>query len=310
MITAIGSSVKLSYHKARSGAQITLVSAGNSTCICEPNRKTFFNYMNTTSFEFDGYNCVDEPRSDMLRRGDGTGRNISNAACDPMTYKGGLQCCKHTFFLTDLDQNAEIPDEEDVYFLKWRYYFQEYKPATEKTEASHKHLHHMVFLIDDAINDYEEAQSLNWRDADKPSIGKIEAHLTAMDLGLEDTENHPQDNGDIPFVPSNYTTITPLVLTPHCHAPSCIREELWNADTNEIICNTTAKYGTGTSIFNESNYVTIDPCLYGYQPGLQQPFHLSPSTNLRAVKYFNNTFRHLGQMAQWTGLMVYDTDPY
>ena len=27
-------------------------------------------------------------------------------------------------------------------------------------------------------------------------------------------------------------------------------------------------------------------------------------------RYFNNTHRHLGQMAQWTGLMVYDTDPY
>ena len=37
---------------------------------------------------------------------------------------------------------------------------------------------------------------------------------------------------------------------------------------------------------------------------------LTPDTNLTAVKYFNNTYRHLGQMAQWTGLMVYDTDPY
>ena len=33
-------------------------------------------------------------------------------------------------------------------------------------------------------------------------------------------------------------------------------------------------------------------------------------TNLYAVKYFNNTFRHFGQMAQWSGLLTYDTDPY
>ena len=39
-------------------------------------------------------------------------------------------------------------------------------------------------------------------------------------------------------------------------------------------------------------------------------FVLTPTTRLRAVKYFNNTFRHMGQMAQWTGLMKYDTDPY
>ena len=101
----------------------------------------------------------------------------------------------------------------------------------------------------------------------------------------------------------------------HCHAPSCIRQELWNADTNEIICNMTAKYGDEkygktTEIFNERDYITILPCLYGYQPGLQFPFSLSPDTNIRAIKYFNNTYRHLGQMAQWTGLMVYDVDPY
>ena len=147
----------------------------------------------------------------------------------------GLQCCKHTFFLPDLEQDSQLPEEEDVYFLKWRYYFQEYTPATNGNAASHQHLHHMVFLIDDAINDYEEAQNLNWQNDETPSIGKIEAHLTAMDLGLEDIANHLQDNGDIPFVPSNFTSITPLVLTPHCHAPSCLREELWNRDMNEII---------------------------------------------------------------------------
>ena len=104
-------------------------------------------------------------------------------------------------------------------------------------------------------------------------------------------------------------------MTPHCHAPSCIRQELWNADTNEIICNMTAMYGSDAygstnSVFNEKDYVTILPCIFGHQPGLQNPFHLSPDTNITAIKYFNNTYRHLGQMAQWTGLMVYDTDPY
>lgn len=111
------------------------------------------------------------------------------------------------------------------------------------------------------------------------------------------------------------TTITPLIMTPHCHAPSCIREEFWNADTGEIICNMTAlygnqKYGNLNSIFNEANYITIVPCVFGYQEGLQFPFTLTQETNITAIKYFNNTWRHLGQMAQWTGLMVYDSDPY
>jgi len=92
-------------------------------------------------------------------------------------------------------------------------------------------------------------------------------------------------------------------------------QELWNSDTNQIICNMTAaygdeKFGPTTAAFNEADYITILPCLYGQQPGLQFPFLLQPGTNLTAVKFYNATYRHLGQMAQWTGLMVYDTDPY
>ncbi len=59
--------------------------------------------MNASTFSFQ-YDCEDEPRSDMLRRGDGTGRAVPNAACAMKTYNGGLQCCKHKFFLTDAAQ--------------------------------------------------------------------------------------------------------------------------------------------------------------------------------------------------------------
>ena len=70
-------------------------------------------------------------------------------ACNVDTYHGGLMCCKHSWFLTDRDQDQLIPkDQVDTYYLKWRYYFQEYKPASNRSPASHKHLHHWVFLID------------------------------------------------------------------------------------------------------------------------------------------------------------------
>ena len=116
-------------------------------------------------------------------------------------------------------------------------------------------------------------------------------------MGLEDT-------------PATFDKVVPLVMTPHCHAPSCIREELWNADTNELICGVSAQYGKGINVFNESDYVAIPPCIWGNQTGLQTPPSLKPDTKIRAVKYFNNSWRHLGQMAQWTGMMVYDTDPF
>jgi len=260
--------------------------------------KHYMAYMNESFHEWEGYNCLDEPRSNMLRHGDGTGRPVPNAACYAETYHGGLQCCANGHFLTDIDQNSMIPDKVDTYFLKWRYYFQEYVPSAPPMPASHRHLHHWVFLIDAAVNDYEEDNAHYGSN----SIGKIEAHLTAANMGLEDK-------------PDTFKHITPLVMTPHCHAPSCIREELWNADTGEIICNVTVHYGSLehgplSQIFNEANYVAIPPCIFGHQQGLRTPPVLSPGTNLTAIKYFNNTFRHLGQMAQWTGLMVYDDDPY
>jgi len=298
VIAATGNTPTLAYHQKRTGATIVLLPTESNSCICAPTQSKYLTYMNESSEEWAGYNCFDEPRSDMLRHGDGTGRDVPNSACHMETYHGGLHCCKHTWFLTDLEQDAQIPDKTDTYFLKWRYYFQEYVPASDKTQASHKHLNHWVFLIDQAVNDYEE-DNANYG---KGSLGKITAHLKARDMGLEN-------------VPKKYSKITPLVMTPHCHAPSCIREELWNADTGDIICNATTaygeeKYGPTSQVFNEANYITIHPCIYGNQPGLQTPFSLSPDTNLIAIKYFNNTFRHLGQMAQWTGLMVYDTDPY
>jgi len=300
LITAVGNGVDFAYHKARTAGVITLLPAEGPMCICQPTQTGYLVYMGTNLQGYPQHICDDEPRSDMLRKGDGTGRALPNNACNVMTYNGGLHCCQNQYLGTDKAQEPMIVNQTDVYFLKWRYYFQEYvPPQPPSTPASHKHLHHWVFLIDSSVNDYEEdnVESLYGTD----SIGKITAHLTGRDLGLED-------------VPSSYSKIIPHVMTPHCHAPSCIREELWNADTNQILCNVSVMYGGGYGlsgqIFNEANYVAIPPCIFGDQAGLQTPWEISPTTNIYAVKYFNNTYRHLGQMAQWTGLMVYDTDPY
>ena len=71
-----------------------------------------------------------------------------------------------------------------------------------------------------------------------------------------------------------------------------------------------ASYGPLSAVFNEKDYVALPPCLFGDQPGLRAPITLAPHTRLTAVKYFNNSYRHLGQMAQWTGLATYAGDPY
>lgn len=97
------------------------------------------------------------------------------------------------------------------------------------------------------MNDYEE-DNANYGHS---SIGRISARLTAKDIGLED-------------IPKAFNKIIPHVMTPHCHAPSCIRQEFWNEDTGEIICNITAlygdeAYGSTDAHFNEKNYIAIPP---------------------------------------------------
>jgi hypothetical protein len=290
LITAVGNGPVLAYHKDRTGSSITLLPTASAACLCAPTEKTYLTYMNKTTAEFH-YDCLDAPRSDMRSHGDGTGRNVENRACEMQTYGGGLRCCAHTYFLTDLNQDSLIPPDTDVYFLKWRYYFQEYLPAgrgTSTTLASHKQLLHWVFLIDATVNDYEEDNAHYGQE----SIGRITANLTVAHMGCPDIQN-------------TCPKISPIVMTPHCHAPSCIREELWNRDTGELICNVSVMYGQGTGLFDEADYVAIPPCLWGdRKQGLLEPLTLDPATNITAIKYFNNTFRHFGQMAQWTGLYV------
>jgi hypothetical protein len=245
-----------------------------------PDGKKYLVYMNKTRQEYQ-VDCEPTPRGEMLAQ--------HNPACHAESYHGGVYCCRHLMFMTDIGQAHLVPDAEDVYYLKWRFYFQDYAPATATALASHAHLHHWVFLIDASVNDYEEVKCADGTLCE----GSITAHVTAAQMGLED-------------VPAKFSGVTPLVVAAHCHAPSCLRQELYNADTGDLICRVEAQYGRSAGVFDEANYIALPPCLFGYEPGLREPLTFAPSTNLRAIKVFNNTVRHTGQMAQWTGLMVYE----
>ena len=155
LITAVGDTVELAYHKHRTGAIITLLPTKVDSCLCAPTTTEYLTYMNSSTAAFH-YNCIEEPRGDMAhgqRLHDGqliANGKKANPACAYDTYHGGLRCCQHTWFLTDLEQNASIPDEVDTYYLKWRFYFQEYteaKPVVAPfpaVPASHQHIHHWV----------------------------------------------------------------------------------------------------------------------------------------------------------------------
>ena len=187
-----------------------------SGCICKPQIQNYLTYMDGIKYQFLEYDCQTGSRSDM-KQVLKNGTIISNPACHMDTYNGGTQCCRHLWLLTDRAEDHLIPkDKVDKYFLKWRFYFQEYQPKNELIPASHQHLHHFVFWIDGQVDDYEE----NNPHYGTESIGKITANLKVKDMGVEDTA-YPVHDGAPPVPEYNY--IQPIVITPHCHAPSCIR---------------------------------------------------------------------------------------
>ena len=87
----------------------------------------------------------------------------------------------------------------------------------------------------------------------------------------------------------------------HCHTPACESLELWNDDTNELICRNVPKYGNGTVAQDELSYVVaIPPCVWGSEEeGLQPPPILSLDSNLTTIKRANSTNGHWGVMALW-----------
>lgn len=100
----------------------------------------------------------------------------------------------------------------------------------------------------------------------------------------------------------------PVYVGAHCHAPTCISQELYNADTGELLCRQEAVYGTETSgatgarRFDEKGYLAVPPCVWGDPAeGLQEPPLLSWDTNLTSIKRANSTYAHTGEMALWQG---------
>eukprot|EP00657_Telonema_sp_P-1_P009715 TRINITY_DN3950_c0_g1_i1.p1 TRINITY_DN3950_c0_g1~~TRINITY_DN3950_c0_g1_i1.p1 ORF type:complete len:175 (+),score=21.04 TRINITY_DN3950_c0_g1_i1:137-661(+) len=89
----------------------------------------------------------------------------------------------------------------------------------------------------------------------------------------------------------------------HCHAPTCLRVELWNNDTGELLCRQEPVFGgkSGSwqdgSKYSEPGYIATPPCLWGgAEDGLEAPPMVSGMT-IRVVAVTNSTYGHHGEMA-------------
>lgn len=218
---------------------------------------------------------------------------------------GGLSCCHHGAILLDADQ--PVDPRTDSLVFKFRFYYQPYTPAgpVESTPhpaasvtalapsaPSHLLLHRLWLQTEAYAAEYDVVPCA----AGTPTadcVHTIRARLKVRDLlvqcGPWDPDCHLTGRG-----------VQIIYANGHCHAPSCLSQELYNADTGELLCRQQPVYGQGLApLFDEPGYAAIPPCLFGSEAGLQAPITLTWDTNLLAVKQNNNTYGHYGEMAYW-----------
>eukprot|EP00005_Dracoamoeba_jomungandri_P011599 CAMPEP_0174265228 /NCGR_PEP_ID=MMETSP0439-20130205/25700_1 /TAXON_ID=0 /ORGANISM="Stereomyxa ramosa, Strain Chinc5" /LENGTH=693 /DNA_ID=CAMNT_0015351583 /DNA_START=91 /DNA_END=2172 /DNA_ORIENTATION=+ len=269
-INALGYGPKLAYHKNKTSATINLHSVNSPTCVCNEGTKGTINGL---AFE---KNCAPEPMGDLIQQ--------KNPTCWIQTYQGGLRCCHHQNILLDADQ--KVDPRQDEYHLKFRFWFQNY---TESPTPSHQDLPRVYFQTEAYAGEYDVMKC-----PESTSPEDCEHSITAR-FKVSDMIKDQQGKG-----------INLVYAGGHCHAPSCISMELFNADTGELICKQTPIFGKSNHTFDEEGYIAIPPCLWGpEEEGLQPPTFLSYDTNLNSVKINNATYNHYGEMASWQMRAVY-----
>ena len=297
VLVAHGSTSPLSYHGTMRGSLVlTLARSDSNVCICrdpQSNRGTI------DGLAFNPGVCAPPPLSMLL--------STHNAICNISEYEGGLYCCHDGSIL--LDQAQLIPLKTDTWRLKYRFYFEEF------FNNSHRNLFRVWWSTEATNNEYDVPKSSsNCLDAKTPAAECV--HEIRSKFRARDMINGVHGGGGSQCMVSgddaacgNITLIEErdggkfqlMYAAAHCHTPACISLELWNDDTNELICRNAPVYGNGTAAQDELSYiVAIPPCLWGSaQDGLAPPPILSLDSNLTTIKRANNTNGHWGVMALW-----------
>jgi hypothetical protein len=320
-IAAVGSSSAYSYHKSKTASSLSLVAVDAPQCICDHpapfgSTKGSLVYTGPVNYTTDprresqtlGFNknCKSEPHADLLHQ--------RNPTCDLHTYQGGLSCCHHLWLLTDKGQEKELSPDIFEYFIKFRFYFQNWSPKTATKPASHQNVVRLYHQTEDAASEYDIHQCNLSTTAPGDCVQQITAHFQVKEM-LSPAHvqpifkgRAPVEDGSLSAVQMNDTGVKILFAGGHCHAPSCVSLELYNADTGALICRQIPVIGqtlhpdgdaNGTA-YDEKGYVAIPPCLWGdLKYGLEPAVLLTWETNLTSIKRNNNTHAHLGEMASW-----------
>ncbi|CAB9523806.1 Stress up-regulated Nod 19 [Seminavis robusta] len=273
VIVARGCSLTFAQHCQHGSTMLNFIKVETPLQICQDG---IVSQIGGRNFEMDG-RCPPEASSLFEQK---------NPSCWLDTYQGGLSCCHHLQTLLDSDQYIPWKDQLLEYQIKFRYYFEEYVPAKATAPPSHQNLYRIYRQTESFAGEYDVVQC---PPGTPPSqcVHQITARFSVLDLqkdsGREDADG-----------------IQLVYAGPHCHAPSCLSMELYNADTGHLLCRSEPIKGQSTDrVYDELGYIAIPPCLWGYEEGLMDPIFLPSNATLLAIKRNNNTLLHTGEMASW-----------
>jgi hypothetical protein len=172
------------------------------------------------------------------------------------------------------------------YRLKFRFYFEDYQPETASSPASHKEMSRLYWQTEAGASEYDVPQC---REGTPPSqcIHEITSEWHVYDF----VDGNEQSTAGIELIYAG----------PHCHAPTCLSMELYNADTGDLLCHSDAIKGSGSGLYDEHGYLSIPPCLWSENDddGTPSPVFLPFNTRLLSIKRANSTYPHTGEMASW-----------
>lgn len=278
IINAVGTGPVYAYHKASKADSVNLwpsSSQGSSACVCVQPALPFgqgsglLKYIETgETVGFPAGRCSAPQNEDLRFQG--------NPSCDIRTYVGGLNACHDGWKLLDADQEIPWADQPIEYYKKYRVYFQDYKPGF-----------HM------------EIQRQDWGIACDGDHSEYDVPQCAPGTPTAECK-HTISGAWIP-IPASKKDVYLVAAHHHCHAPTCLRVELWNNDTGKILCAQEPVYGGTHKIdlpaYDEPGYIATPPCLWGYpEHGLEAP-PLVSGMKIRVVAITNSTYGHHGEMA-------------
>jgi len=278
-INALGATPHLQHHATRTGATISLIGEDSATCVCNSGTGTL------NGLPFPQY-CAEFPTSDLLLQ--------KNTACFIETYNGGQQCCPHQTLL--LDANQQIPREVDEVFMKYRFYFEEYQPEPIR---SHSNMMQLFWMTEAFQGEYDVPQCPEGTPHSQ-CIHTITSRFTLGDL-MTDC-NLRLDPMCVDRKPLTEKGLYFITARGHCHAPACIKLELYDERDGTLICRNIPVYGTSEEVFDEDAYIVgIPPCVWSIDdPTLPYPPVVHLDTPFLSIVSVNNSYPHYGMMANWS----------